>query len=863
MTSRELTAPAPQTGDGEGTVRGGPAATPASRARQERWRLPADRPGRHLAPLGLVAIAVGFNLWILRAELMPMLQVNDGGMHLSMVRTALERIQEGHLPFDAWYAYLGFGSSWFHHYQSLPAIVTGTLGLAIGPDRAFSTTLYVLLATWPISVYIGARLLGWERWAAAGAAVLSPLLASTARGGFGYELHSYVWRGPGLWTQLWAMWLLPLAWGSTWRTVSGRAPARYATSALLIAFTAATHFLTAYLALLALGVWVLIRPSELWRRAARAAALGAGALLIISWVVVPAILDARYVNLSAFWHDVQSKFFDSYGAPRVLKWFVTGQLFDAGRLPVITVFVALGIAVCVARSRRDERARALLGVLVLSLVLYSGRPTFGALIDLLPGGEGLFLHRYIAGVHLAGVLLAGVGVAWVVSAFREALRRQAKNVTPALATAVIVVLGVGILSPAWAERWKFAHVGSIWMYEQRAFDDTEGAAIRELITRSEANGPGRIYSGLTTNWGRRTRMEHVPLYLALLGYGADGIGFLLHTNSLSSDFEYEFDDTDPDQYELFGVRYLILPVDEEPPVPANAIEERRGYVLWEIGSNGYLDVVDTVAPAIEADQVTLHDQAVFFLRSHLLENDRYPTIAFAGSPAAEPSLEPGSEVTGSAGTVRSERVDLGDGVFVAEVDARRQAVVILRSTFDPRWEVTVDGNVVEPQMLAPSFVGAPVPPGRHTVAFRYRPFPRYDVLFAIGVVAVLGLWIVSAFVIDPRTRRRRAQDDLMRMYGRVPGAGRRQNPHSPERRSSWWSVWHGPGNRCRRSGRDGVASRETPGNQAKRRLPSRSMDCQDSWRSKTARSESRSLDRCKGSIWRPRMLSRIVGPGAF
>lgn len=108
----------------------------------------------------------------------------------------------------------------------------------------------------------------------------------------------------------------------------------------------------------------------------------------------------------------------------------------------------------------------------------------------------------------------------------------------------------------------------------------------------------------------------------------------------------------------------------------------------EIETNGYLDVVDTVPPPIEADQATLHNQAVFFLSSDLLENDRYPTIAFAGRPAAEPSLEGGSAPPEPAGSVRFERVDLAAGEFVAEVIARRRAVVILRSTFDPRWEVT-------------------------------------------------------------------------------------------------------------------------------------------------------------------------------
>lgn len=110
--------------------------------------LPADPTGRwtRFAPLALVGLAVAFNLWVLRAESLPVLQLNDSSVHASMVRWALSRIQAGHLTLDGWYPYLSLGSSLFHHYQSLPHTLTAYLALAIGADRAFSGTLYLLLA---------------------------------------------------------------------------------------------------------------------------------------------------------------------------------------------------------------------------------------------------------------------------------------------------------------------------------------------------------------------------------------------------------------------------------------------------------------------------------------------------------------------------------------------------------------------------------------------------------------------------------------------------------------------------------------------------------------------------------------------
>ena len=134
-----------------------------------------------------------------------------------MVRFATTQLRGGHLPLDSWFPFLGLGSPQFLHYQSLPAMLTGLAGLAVGPDAAYRWTLYLLLSLWPVSVYLGARLFGAGRPAAGAAAAMSPFLMS--RTGIGYEQNAYVWVGYGVWTQLWASWTLPLAWGFSWRAI--------------------------------------------------------------------------------------------------------------------------------------------------------------------------------------------------------------------------------------------------------------------------------------------------------------------------------------------------------------------------------------------------------------------------------------------------------------------------------------------------------------------------------------------------------------------------------------------------------------------------------------------------------------------
>lgn len=705
--------------------------------------MPSDeRPPRWI-PLVLVGIAVGFNLWVLRAEVLPVRNLNDNSVHQSMVQWASDRIQGGHLPLDGWYPYLGLGSSLFHHYQSLPHTLTAMLGLAIGQDRAFFGSLYALLATWPISVYFGARLLGWDRWTAAGAALISPLIVSIP--GYGYEHGSYTWRGLGVWSQLWAMWLLPLSWGLSWRAITGRSRT-LAIAALFVGLTAACHFITGFLALLILPIFVLVKPSEFLRRLGRAAVVGIGGLLIISWVVVPLLLDARFSTVSRY--SVGTFWFDSFGGRQVFDWLVSGKLFDGvvpERLPVVSVLVGIGAVVSLARFRVDERSRALLGALLLGLVLFSGRSPFGPVISLIPGNDDLLLHRFINCVHLAGVLLAGVGFGWcaaIVGRSVQVSKRTPRGVGVALAALAAIVL---VLSPAWRERAAFDAQGAEWLRTQRDADATEGVNVDALIAQAKELGPGRIFAG-ASGTSAPDRIYSVPLYHYVLIDQADGVGFYLRTTGISTDVEVLFDQSNAALFDLFAIRYVIMPKEQDPLVPATLVDTKGLHSLYQVQTGGYLGVVD-VLPPITADRTNLAERVEPFLRSALVSQGRFPAIDFSGGPPlAAVTLPATNRDSALPGSVASEIASIEDGVVVGEVDMDRAGMVLLKASFDPRWTVEVDGREVPTQMIAPSFVGREVAAGHHSIAFRYRPFSRYDALLAFGAVVFAVLQWAGAVV---------------------------------------------------------------------------------------------------------------------
>jgi Gpi18-like mannosyltransferase len=713
-----------------------PAAAPAHEADDD---LPLRSPARW-GPLALVVLTCAFGLFILRDETSKAEMLNDGSFHLEMVNWAHGQIREGRVPLDGWFPYLSLGSSQFHHYQSLPHTLTAYTAQATGAgdQTTYLWFLYVLLALWPISVYLGARFLGWERWTAAATAAVSPLVVSVS--GYGYEHGSYTWRGYGVYSQLWAMWLLPLAWGLTWRAVAyGK---RYVAAAAAVALTIACHFITGYLAVLTVGVWVIVLGrTGFVRRAGRAALAAGGALLVASWVLVPLVGDTKWTTRSVFY--IHTIFNDSYGARKVLTWLFSAQLFDSGRFPILTPLVFAGLVVCIARWRRDMRARALVGAFTLSLLLFFGRPTLGPVLELLPGMGDVQIHRFVMGVHLAGILLAGVALGWLLRTAFALAGRVTPRYSAAVAGTVPMLLSVGVLAPAWTERAGYDKHGGVLIRAQQADDRVDAANMDALVNIVKSSGDGRVYAGTRANWGKDYKVGYVPVYAWLANRDVDAIGFTFRTiASLSTDVEADIDEENPAQYEMYNIRYLLLPAGHEPPVPARDVAASGGHRLYEVRTSGYIRVVDRAKP-ITANRANVQAATWKFRNSKLALRGIYPGVAFFGGPAPPPTFAGSKPPPGRAGKVLAQSPEIQDGRFTASVEANRRAVVLLKATYDPRWTATVDGVSAKPVMMAPSLVGVEVPAGRHSVTFRYAPYAHYPLLLTIGLLTLLGLAVVD------------------------------------------------------------------------------------------------------------------------
>ena len=408
------------------------------------------------------------------------------------------------MPLDGWFPYLSLGSSFFHHYQSLPHTLTAYAGARHRRGRPDDVPLDPLPAARAVADLrlprrAPARLGALD--GAAAAAAVSPLLVSAP--GYGYEHGSYTWQGYGVYSQLWAMWLLPLAWGLTWRAVSrGKHYAAAALGARAHDRVPLHHGLPGAADGRRLGARrrrrglpAPGRPRGARRRRHRCS--------IAAWVLVPLIGDTKWTTQSEYYKG--SIFNDSYGAQKVLGWLFTGQLFDSERFPVVTLLFFAGVVVCAVRARRDLRARALLGAFALSLLLFFGRATLGRADR--PPARLQATSRSTASSWAStspGSCSRASGSAGC-SERRHALalasrRPAALRAWPAASRRCSRSASGCSRRPGPSARTTTAR-GDALIRAQQADDATDGRDLDRLVASCKARGDGRVYAGLRANWG--------------------------------------------------------------------------------------------------------------------------------------------------------------------------------------------------------------------------------------------------------------------------------------------------------------------------------------------------------------------------
>ena len=444
----------------------------------------------------------------------------------------------------------------------------------------------------------------------------------------------------------------------------------------LTALSTGFHFETGYLAFLGVIVIALVAPGPLRGRLVTGAGLFVTSFVAAAWAVVPLFVTSRWAAVNELLST--TSYVRGYGAGQVVEWAFSGKLFDAKRsFPVISLAVLAGTALAVARWRGEALARALLALLLSSLLLSFGPTTWGPLLDAVPAHADLYFRRFMMGAQLAGTYLAGLGAVWVGNAAvgaATALWQRARHlraVSPAprrLAACATCAVGLAALWPAQAQAASYDRDDAAVISAQRSARATEGRVLAPLVDYVLHHGGGRTYAGLPDNWGYHFTVGLVPVYKYLEAQDVDQMSYIVPTSSLMLGPEYDFDEDNPGDYSLFGVRYLVLPARMTSPVPARKVLAASHYALWEIPSNGYVDLVE-VTGTISADRADVASRSLALLRGPAPASHQDFSVNWPGqpAPAQAPRAAPGPR---SPGVVNEVHADLARGRLSTVVTMR-------------------------------------------------------------------------------------------------------------------------------------------------------------------------------------------------
>ena len=687
-------------------------------------------------PILLVVAACTFNALAYLTELRDAApDINDDVFHLALIRQMNAAWDAGGHPLDTWIADWGQGYPVLRYYQHLPHFIVvlahRALGGSVPLHTIFDGVTWLLLALIPLTFYLGSRRLGAAPITAACIALCAPLLgADPAQHHFlGFQPRSFLWSGGGLFTQLAATVLFPLAMGSVSQAaLDGR---RFAPAIGWLGATWLCHLVLGYIACL-LSVVVLLRPEargQAWQVAQRLAAIFAGVAIVSAYLLLPTLLEGQWLSRSAweppeYWH--------SYGAKRVLTALLTGGLLDGQGIPVITLLAGLG-ALLAARSwtsRRGDTEQgfvvAALGVFTLGLLLYFGRPTWGPLLGVLPFSASLPLHRFIVAVQFGGLLLAGIALS------RLAQRLDWSRHEGRAALAVLAILIV--LAPAIARAVGVARNNATWRADAAAADVAAGTSLDLAFARFtvlDQQRPGRGYAGASWDWGNQFNLGGAHVYHRWSGHGLPAISYMYHTMGLCSDLEPAFDPSRRDHFDLFNVRYLLASDARRLPPFAEPQPLAPGLVAGVVDTEGYFGVVGIGAFVryAKGDADALREFNRAFIASRWHAEHRFVRIGWrhGDEPSAgehpvilTESFEddaprdwraPRGRVLSSSG--RGDR-------YQAQVQLEDPGVILFRMSYHPNWQAMLNGRRVPTIMLAPGHLGIEAPPGKHAVEMTYR-----------------------------------------------------------------------------------------------------------------------------------------------
>ena len=609
----------------------------------------------------MLVFAIGFNLWLYKLEPTATIDPNDNSFQFALVdRTnqiwdfALKKCSSSivgiitfpvcHFSYlaDHWVPNWAEGYNLPYYYSHIPQI------LIVGGWRFVSLILpqltlfqfyhiviYLLMCFFPLSIFLALLLLPVSPLTAGIGALLAMNLSTD--GLYGLDPSSFLWRGYGLSSQLFAMVWFPLAIAYAFRYFSSKTPITLRPQRDLIlaifflAATTAGHLGIGMIAMLSVGFLAVSFPIMAFLRQQnlkdiisiskeqmiRLTIVAGIAIFILSYWIVPTFLHDKFHNIS-FWDPVWK--FDSYGWKETMIRLFNGDLFDFGRLQVITYLTILGSIVCLlprANSMNHESGHGkdennhnslftihnslfpFTFLFIFWLLFYFGRTTWGSLIDLIPGMKEFHLSRFLVGVHIAGMLLAPIGFMWLVNLVSKYLFeiskkfvRPAKNASskipiPVYLTSLVLVIII-LIPPVYQWTITYNDLNNRLIIQANENHAKVYADEQKLFAELRSLPTARIFAGRGGSYGKKFEVAETPYFMNLSTYGLQTTLWLPETWSMNSDTEQYFSEDQAKDYDLYNIRYAVAPPDVTPQPFWQLIDKTPTWKLYQVPTTGTL-----------------------------------------------------------------------------------------------------------------------------------------------------------------------------------------------------------------------------------------------------------------------------------
>jgi uncharacterized membrane protein len=697
-------------------------------------------PSRVSVAAGLILLAVlVVNAVALRAELtVSRVDLNDNVFHFTLIERIVQTAERGENPLDVWSPEWSLGYPVLRTYQPLAHLLVAAVYFVLGKSVpllvVFTWMRYLSVALLPLSFFWAARRITGSPLTAAGAALLAPMVSTNFL--YGIEYGSFTWAGSGLFPQAVAAHLLLLALGSAWSAL-GSGGRRLTVTGVLVGLTALAHLIFGYIVALSVCLLAVV-PDAVTPRAVgirRALWIGAVAAVLGSFQLLPLLLDRQTINHSR-WEPVWK--WDSFGAGETLRWMVTGELLDYGRLPVLSLLALVGAGLWFWRARRGKADPAHQFVVLATafwILMLFGRPFWGPLLWMFGVSADMHLHRVIAGVHVFAVLLAAIALA----ALWRTLADRGR-----VAGAVVATLF--LLYPMVRDRARNLANDDAWGRRNLALNQAAESDVRGVLAEARQRG-GRAYAGLAADWGWRFKIGDVPVYAFFSTAQIPSVAFLYHSMALTGDVMVRFNERNPAHYRLFNVRTFVAPAAFAAPPFLTPRLQFGSMRIFSTPGDGYFDVVDApVSTAVTRDN--FYDVNDRWMQSDWVEKHAHLLLDW-GNGAAPPGMRlradgelPAWPLLPRPGEVRGEQQD-GD-VYRAEMDVVRPGYALFKMTWHRNWKAYLDGRPAPTVMLSPGFAGVAIGAGHHRLEMRYQPESWKTTLGIAGLLLVVLLGVAEA-----------------------------------------------------------------------------------------------------------------------